>query len=78
MLKTNNTDLNKNKPGKPPTSADFSKIDQETFNEKKVQNWESKNGSSNNINYSFVPSRCVAINKIYSNVSIVQKCVTRT
>jgi hypothetical protein len=29
MLKTNNTDLNKNKPGKPPTSADFSKIDQE-------------------------------------------------
>jgi len=29
MQKTNNTDLNKNKPGKPPTSADFSKIDQE-------------------------------------------------
>ena len=29
MQKINNTDLNKNKPGKPPTSADFSKIDQE-------------------------------------------------
>ncbi len=48
MQKTNNTDLYKNKPGKPPTSADFSKTDQErSINGRLLIKRKTKTGKAN-------------------------------